>query len=41
MVGNWLPRGFLLVLPAFMKRDSVFIATQGTAGADDAFVGSA
>jgi hypothetical protein len=30
MVGNWLPRRFLLLLPAFMKRDSVFIATQGT-----------
>jgi hypothetical protein len=30
MVGNWPPRRFLLLLPAFMKRDSVFIATQGT-----------
>jgi hypothetical protein len=30
MVGDWLPRHFLLLLPAFIKRDSVFIATQGT-----------
>jgi hypothetical protein len=30
MVGNWLPRRFLFLFQAFMKRDSVFIATQGT-----------
>jgi hypothetical protein len=29
LVENWLPRRFLLLLPAFMRRDSVFIATQG------------
>jgi hypothetical protein len=28
MVGDSLPRRFLLLLPAFMERDSVFIATQ-------------
>jgi hypothetical protein len=30
MVGNWPPRRFLFLFQAFMKRDSVFIATQGT-----------
>jgi hypothetical protein len=30
MVENWPARRFLLLLPAFVKRDSVFIATQET-----------
>jgi hypothetical protein len=30
MVEGWPPRSFLLLLLAFMRRDSAFIPTQGT-----------